>query len=79
MPIDPAPLGSECRAIIITEALRSIDADIPDHAVDLDALRLVLETEIEKGSLPHLTSREVVRRWALWRVRKAANKEAARR
>ena len=45
MPNRPAvPITPERSAAILAEAVRRIDAAIPDHAVDLHALRQALET-----------------------------------
>ena len=58
----------ERSAAILAEAIRRVDAAIPDCEVDLDALRQALETELEKGPLPLVKLMKIGRRRALDRI-----------
>ena len=69
------PLTPERSAAILNEAIRRVDAAIPDHAVDLCALRQALETELEKGPLPLVKLMKVGRRRALDRISRTARKD----
>ena len=70
-------LTPEHAAIVLAEALRRVDAGIPDHAVDLHALRQALETEQAKGPCSLVKLMKVGRRRALDRIRRAAIKKIA--
>ncbi len=79
MPNRPAvPITPERSSAILAEAVRRIDAAIPDHAVDLHALRQALETEQAKGPLPLVKLMKIGRRRALDRIGRQAQKDAIR-
>lgn len=79
MPLRRAvPLTPERAAAILDEAVRRVDAAIPDHAVDLCALRQALETEQAKGPVPLVTLMKIGRRRALDRIGRKARKDANR-
>lgn len=71
-------LSPERSAMILAEAIRRVDASIPDHAVDITALRQALETEQAKGPVSLVGLMKVGRRRALDRIRRIAIKRAAR-
>ncbi len=70
-------LSPERSSIVLAEALRRVDAAIPDP-VDLDVLRRALETEMAKGPVPLVKLMKVGRRRALDRIRRASRQEAGR-
>ena len=70
------PLTPERSAAILAEAVRRVDAGIPDHAIDLPALRQALETELGKGPLSLVKLMKVGRRRALDRISRKARKDA---
>ena len=72
------PLTPERSAAILAEAVRRVDAGIPDHAIDLPALRQALETELGKGPLSLVKLMKVGRRRALDRISRQARKEMKR-
>ena len=72
---DPATLTPERSAAILDEALRRVDASIPDHACDLDALRLALELEQAKGPIPLVKLMKIGRRRELDRIGRKARKD----
>ncbi len=77
MPNRPAvPITPERSSAILAEAMRRIDAAIPDHAVDLHALRQALETEQAKGPSPLVKLMKIGRRRALDRIGRAERKQA---
>lgn len=76
---DPATLTPERSALMLTEALRRVDAAIPDHAVDLFALRRALESELAKGPTSLVTLMKIGRRQALDRISRMARKGAGSR
>ncbi len=72
------PLTPERSAAILEEAVRRVNAAIPDHTVDLHALRQALETEQAKGPLPLVKLMKIGRRRALDRIGRQAQKDAIR-
>ena len=68
------PLTPERSAAILDEAIRRVDAAIPDHAVDLHALRQALETEVAKGPLSLVKLMKLGRRRALDRIHRAVRR-----
>ena len=70
----PVTLSPERSAAILEEALRRIEAAIPDRAVDLCALRKALETEMAKGPVPLVKLMKVGRRRAIDRLCRMASK-----
>jgi tRNA A-37 threonylcarbamoyl transferase component Bud32 len=74
-----AALNPERATAILEEALRRVDAGIPDHAVDLLALRRALESELAKGPTSLVTLMKIGRRQALDRISRLARKGAGGR
>ncbi len=70
------PLTPERSAALLEEAVRRVNAAIPDHTVDLHALRQALETEQAKGPLPLVKLMKIERRRALDRIGRAERKQA---
>ena len=76
---DPATLTPERSAALLMEALRRVDAGIPDHVVDLLALRRALEGQPVKGPISLVALMKVGRRQALDRISRMARKGAGSR
>ena len=72
------PLTPERAAAILAEAVRRVNAAIPDHAVDLHPLRQALETEMAKGPISLVAMMKVGRRRALDRIGRQVQKDAIR-